>query len=73
MAECIVQCQDHPDSVDKINWKCVECDTDLKGLCESTRKDKQDVATAKAVEAAKPKPGELTEEQIKHRQDMAKE
>ncbi len=29
-SECIVNCYDNPDAVEKINWKCVECGADLK-------------------------------------------
>jgi len=70
MAECICA-GDSCDTVDKINWKCVECKRDLKPDCEKKWVANK-AAQAEAQAAAKATlPGQLTEEQIADRRAMA--
>ena len=71
MAECIVDCLSHPDDVDKINFKCVECKTDLEQACLDSRAAKLAAYEAKvAAEKTKAAEGSLTEAQIADRRSM---
>ncbi len=38
MSNCSVDCLNRPDAVDKTNWKCNECGTDLKKAHEERQK-----------------------------------
>jgi len=68
---CPVNCLDHPDDVDKINFKCVECLTNLEQACLDSRAAKLAAYEAKvAAEAAKQAEGSLTAEQIAARRGM---
>ena len=68
---CPVNCLDNPDDVDKINFKCVECLTDLEQACLSSRAAKKLAYEEKiAAEAAKVAEGSLTPEQIAARRAM---
>lgn len=70
MAECPVDCKNHPDSVEKINWKCVECKTDLKADFDRVIAERA-AATAKAIEEdIASRPVELSEAEVKKRRDM---
>ena len=50
---CSVNCLDNPDSVDKIKWKCVECETNLEQICKDSRKEKADAASKHYQKEAK--------------------
>ena len=64
-------CADAPDAVDRINWKCVECDRNLKADCDTKWETKKAEQAAAIVARDATKPGELTTEQIAHRRAMA--
>ncbi len=68
--ECPVNCKDHPDAVEKINWKCVECKRDLKADFERVLVERKDAANKKQAEALAAAPKELNEAEIKKRRDM---
>jgi len=70
MAECPVNCTEHPDAVEKINWKCVECKKDLKADFDRVIKERIAAADIRAAEAAKNAPFKLSDEEIKKRRDM---
>ena len=70
--ECPVNCKDHPDAVEKINWKCVECKRDLKADFDRVIKERIDEADKKAAEAIANAPPVLSDEDIKKRRDMYK-
>ena len=68
--ECPVNCKDHPDAVEKINWKCVECKRDLKDDFDRITAERQAAAEEKQAAAIAAAPVELTEAEIKKRRDM---
>ncbi len=70
--KCEANCLEHPDAVDKINWKCVECKTDLKSAYDALIVKKEADREAKVKTAAEvlAASGELTEEQKVDRRSM---
>ena len=68
--ECPVDCKDHPDAVEKINWKCVECKRDLKDDFERVIAERAEAAAKRDAEAKAAAPIELSEAEIKKRRDM---
>ena len=73
MTECPVHCLDNPCNVDMINWRCVECKTDLKEACAEYVEKKATAARERAELAAVPEEGELSQAQIDDRRQMALE
>ena len=67
---CKYNCTENPDAVEKINWKCVECKTDLEAIQKTVIAARATNAKARAEEAAKNAPYALSEEEIKKRRDM---
>ncbi len=68
--ECPVNCKDHPDAVEKINWKCVECKRDLKTDFDRVIAERELEATKREAAALAAAPKELSEEEVKKRRDM---
>ena len=71
MADCPVNCLENPGSVDKIKWKCVECETDLKSAYDAMVARKIKEAEEKAAEDAARNKGRLSDEQIATRRRLA--
>lgn len=67
---CEVNCLEHPDAVEKINWKCVECKTDLKPAYDALMATRNAESTAKLAAEAVSADGELTEEEKASRRSM---
>jgi len=67
---CSQDCLNHPDAVEKINWKCVECKTDLKPAFDVLMAKKDAESKAKLEAEATKNDGELTEEEKQSRRDM---
>ncbi len=68
--KCSVNCKENADSVDKINWKCVECGTNLQSIIEKLfEKREKDYSESKRV-AAENDIDQLTEKQKQHRRSM---
>ena len=67
---CEINCMDHPGSVDKINWKCVECETNLEAACKAEIKDKAEVYQARIAEQEANKPG-ISQAEIDKRRRLA--
>jgi len=70
---CKFECSKYPDSVEKINWKCVECKKDLKADFDRVIAERIAAAEVKAVEAAKNAPYKLSDEEIAKRRAMHNE
>ena len=68
--QCVVNCSENPDSVDKINFKCVECGQDLKSIIENKFKERLNDAKEAEAAAAEKEKGQLTEEEKQHRRSM---
>ncbi len=70
--ECEAKCQENPDAIDKINWKCVVCKQDVKPAFDALMVQRElDRANAeKAALEAAAKRGELTEEEKAERRAM---
>ncbi len=68
--ECPVNCKDHPDAVEKINWKCVECKRDLKADFDRVIAERADAYAKKQAETLAAAPKELSEADVKKRRDM---
>ena len=70
--ECSVNCLDNPDSVDKINWKCVECGANLKDPIKEKFAERKTQAKEDEKLAAEKEKGQLTEAEKDHRRSMGK-
>ena len=70
---CPVNCWENPNGVDKINYKCVECKTDLKDRMAEVFATRQAAADARRAEEIAASPQTLTDEQIADRRAMANE
>ena len=70
---CPVNCKDHPDAVEKINWKCVECKRDLKADFDRVINVRVAIAEEKQAAAIAAAPKELSEAEVKKRRDMYNE
>ena len=70
--ECEVKCQEFPDGIDKINWKCVVCKQDVKVAYDKLMVERELAVVKKEQAAAEElaKSGELTEEQKADRRSM---
>lgn len=69
--DCSVNCLENPDSVDKINWKCVECGTNLEKPINKVFAERKEAAKEAEKIAAENEKGQLTEEEKTHRRSMA--
>ena len=71
-SQCSQKCLERPDAVDKINWKCVECKTDLKPVYDELQikiiNDLKKKAEDELLRLAAS--GELTEEEKADRRAM---
>lgn len=70
MTKCKYNCLDNPDAVEKINWKCVECKTDLEQACKDVWAKRKAEAEERAVLAAANAPFTLSDEEIQKRREM---
>ncbi len=70
--ECEAQCQERPDAITKINWKCVVCKQDVKVAYDALMiKRTEDRETKLSEDAArKAALGELTDEEKAERRAM---
>ena len=70
--ECPVNCKDHPDAVEKINWVCVECKRNLKADFDRIMTERELASTKRDADALAAAPKELSEAEVKKRRDMYK-
>lgn len=70
-SQCVVNCSENPDSVDKIEWKCVECGTNLEKQINKVFAEREEAAKESEKIAAENEKGQLTEEEKAHRRSMA--
>lgn len=64
------KCAEHPDSIEKINWKCVECGMDMQADYDRVIAEREAAALKRAEDAKKDSDAELSEAEIAKRRAL---